>query len=120
MPGTPAKDLTLSEAARKLGGGAVGTTVTLTLRAAKADSADGAASRDVALSRQEVPVKPRPGASSFDGPAGGLYAGTVGAKPPPALWLAMQGMREGGRRTVLVPSDVGCVRTVCCRTEPIV
>ena len=62
---------------------------------------------DVSLAREEVPVKPKAGSSAFDGPAGGLFSGSVGPKPPPALWLAMQGMREGGRRSVLVPADVG-------------
>ena len=62
---------------------------------------------DVSLPREEVPVKPKAGTSAFDGPAGGLFSGSVGPKPPPALWLAMQGMREGGRRSVLVPADVG-------------
>ena len=78
--------------------------VKLTLRQA---TADGPRVSDVALQREEVPVKPKAGSSAFDGPAGGLFSGAVGPKPPPALWLAMQGMREGGRRSVQVPADVG-------------
>ena len=81
--------------------------VTLTLRKS---TPEGPATSDVALTRAEVFLKPKAGASAFDGPAGGLFSGTVGPKPPPALWLAMEGMREGGRRTVLVSADVGCVR----------
>ena len=76
----------------------------LTLRQS---GADGPRVVDVALTREEVAVKPKAGTSSFEGPAGGLFSGAVGPKPPPALWLAMQGMREGGRRSVLVPADVG-------------
>ena len=79
--------------------------VKLTLRQKGGDG--GPVVTDVSLTREEVPVKPKAGTSSFDGPAGGLFAGTVGPKPPPALWLAMAGMREGGRRTVQVPADVG-------------
>lgn len=61
------------------------------------------------LSRADVAPRTsrQAGASAFDGPAGGLFSGTVGPKPPPALWLAAAGMREGGRRSVLVPADVG-------------
>ena len=129
--GTPAAELTIGDVARKLAG-TVGTArarrdckslalppltpfplpfflpqeVTLTLRQA---TGEGPKVSDFTLTREEVPVKPKAGASAYDGPAGGLFAGAVGPKPPPALWLAMQGMREGGRRTVQVPSDVGCV-----------
>ena len=49
----------------------------------------------------------RASAPAYDGPSGGLFSGTTGPKPPPALWLAVGGMREGGRRSVLVPADVG-------------
>lgn len=38
---------------------------------------------------------------------GGLYAGPSGPKPPAALYLALDGMKVGGKRAVLVPSDVG-------------
>ncbi|PRW44615.1 peptidyl-prolyl cis-trans isomerase chloroplastic [Chlorella sorokiniana] len=38
--------------------------------------------------------------------AGGLYAGG-GVKPPPALSPAVIGMRAGGKRSVLVPADLG-------------
>lgn len=39
--------------------------------------------------------------------AGGLYAGGGGPKPPPALSRAAEGMRVGGKRSVLVPADLG-------------
>jgi hypothetical protein len=78
--------------------------VKLTLRQS---TPEGPRVLDVSLAREEVPVKPKAGSSAFDGPAGGLFSGSVGPKPPPALWLAMKGMREGGRRSVLVPADVG-------------
>lgn len=38
--------------------------------------------------------------------AGGLYAGG-GIKPPPALSPAVIGMRAGGKRSVLVPAELG-------------
>lgn len=38
--------------------------------------------------------------------AGGLYAGG-GVKPPPALSQAVIGMRAGGKRSVLVPAELG-------------
>ncbi len=62
--------------------------MTLTLRQA---GADGPRVSDVALKREEIALKPKPGVSSFDSPSGGLFSGTVGPKPPPALWLAMTG-----------------------------
>lgn len=102
VDGKPSGELSLGEVARMLSGGAVGSTVVLKLR--KASQVEPV---DVSLTRAAIAVKPSSTSSSFDGPAGGLFAGTSGPKPPPALWLAMQGMREGGRRTVEVPSDVG-------------
>lgn len=39
--------------------------------------------------------------------AGGLYAGGGGPKPPPALSQAVVGMRAGGKRSVLVPAELG-------------
>ena len=39
--------------------------------------------------------------------AGGLYAGGGGIKPPPALSQAVIGMRAGGKRSVLVPAELG-------------
>ena len=81
--------------------------MTLELKAA----GEGQQPRSVTLTREMLIIKPKPGggASTYDGPAGGLYSGATGPKPPPALWFAVAGMREGGRRTVLVPADVGCV-----------
>ncbi|KAI7845682.1 hypothetical protein COHA_000796 [Chlorella ohadii] len=38
--------------------------------------------------------------------AGGLYAGG-GIKPPPALSQGVVGMRVGGKRSVLVPAELG-------------
>ena len=40
---------------------------------------------------------------------GGLFAGTSGPKPPPVIYIpeALAGMRVGGRRVIIVPSDVG-------------
>jgi peptidylprolyl isomerase len=104
-----ASELSLPEIARRLGAGEPGSELTLTLRGPPSSAAAGSATRDVKLIRAEVAVKPTAGTSSnaYDGPAGGLFAGSSGPKPPPALYLAMAGMREGGRRTVLVPADVG-------------
>lgn len=39
--------------------------------------------------------------------AGGLFAGGGGPKPPAALSAAVIGMREGGKRSVLVPAELG-------------
>ena len=39
--------------------------------------------------------------------AGGLFAGGGGPRPPPALSTAVLGMRAGGRRSVLVPAELG-------------
>ena len=105
VDGVPSAQLTLAQVARALGG-KPGETVTLTLRA-KASGEEAPVERSVALVREEVALKPAAGVSAFEGPSGGLFSGAVGPKPPPALWLAMQGMREGGRRVVQVPSDVG-------------
>lgn len=38
---------------------------------------------------------------------GGLYSGASGPKPPPALSTAVFGMKKGGRRSVLVPPELG-------------
>lgn len=39
--------------------------------------------------------------------AGGLYAGGGGPRPPPALSKAAVGMRTGGKRSLLVPAELG-------------
>ncbi|CAK0743738.1 hypothetical protein CVIRNUC_001493 [Coccomyxa viridis] len=39
--------------------------------------------------------------------AGGLFAGSSGPKPPPALSSAVLGMKIGGKRSVIVPPEVG-------------
>lgn len=39
--------------------------------------------------------------------AGGLFAGAGGPKPPPALSQAVVGMRVGGKRSLLVPAELG-------------
>ena len=38
---------------------------------------------------------------------GGLFSGASGPKPPPALSTAVYGMRKGGKRSVLVPPELG-------------
>lgn len=38
---------------------------------------------------------------------GGLFSGTSGPKPPPALSSAIIGMKPGGKRSVLVPPELG-------------
>ena len=38
---------------------------------------------------------------------GGLFAGASGPKPPPALSTAVIGMRKGGKRSVIVPPELG-------------
>ena len=39
--------------------------------------------------------------------AGGLFSGQSGPKPPPALSKAVIGMKQGGKRSVLVPPEQG-------------
>lgn len=39
--------------------------------------------------------------------AGGLYSGIPGPKPPPVLGTAVVGMKRGGKRSVLVPPELG-------------
>ncbi|CAL5219327.1 g1138 [Coccomyxa viridis] len=39
--------------------------------------------------------------------AGGLFAGTGGPKPPPALSSAVLGMKTGGKRSIIVPPELG-------------
>ena len=39
--------------------------------------------------------------------AGGLFAGSGGPKPPPALSSAVVGMHVGGKRSILVPAELG-------------
>lgn len=46
-------------------------------------------------------------AKKINDSAGGLFAGTGGPKPPPALALAVVGMKAGGKRTVRVPPELG-------------
>eukprot|EP00210_Caulerpa_lentillifera_P003549 g3385.t1 len=38
---------------------------------------------------------------------GGLFAGISGPKPPPALSTAVYGMKKGGKRSVIVPPELG-------------
>jgi peptidylprolyl isomerase len=101
-----ASELTLTEVARRLAAGEEGSPVKLTMRQIRSES--GPRVEDVTLTRSKLTVAARSSSSGYDGPAGGLYAGSgSGPKPPPALFLAVAGMREGGRRSVLVPPDVG-------------
>ena len=39
--------------------------------------------------------------------AGGLFAGGGGPKPPSGLSLAVVGMRPGGKRSLLIPAELG-------------
>ncbi|DBA68416.1 TPA: hypothetical protein ACH3X2_013718 [Trebouxia sp. C0005] len=39
--------------------------------------------------------------------AGGLFSGASGPKPPPALSQAVLGMKPGGKRSVIVPPELG-------------
>lgn len=105
LDGVSVAQLSLGEVARRLADGPPGSSVTLRLRQSRSES--GPFESNVTLERALLALPPRAAAAS-DGPAGGLYAGSgSGPKPPPALFLAVQGMREGGRRSVLVPADVG-------------
>ena len=105
--GTQASELTLNEVARRLAAGEEGSSVVLTLRQSRG-SESGPKTQDVTLLRSKLTVAPKAAASDSATGGGGLYAGSgSGPKPPPALFLAVAGMREGGRRSVLVPADVG-------------
>ena len=109
IDGTPSAQLSLGEAARLLGAGGAGSEVTLSVSQNKGVEAIGGRTRsDIKLTRETLTVAPKKSGAGYDGPAGGLYSGSgSGPKPPPALFLAVQGMREGGRRSVLVTPDVG-------------
>lgn len=47
------------------------------------------------------------GIKKINDSANGLFAGQGGPKPPPALGTAVVGMKVGGRRSVLVPPQLG-------------
>lgn len=101
IDGAPTSDMTSADVGRRLVGD-IGTTVEFTVRKGSAAGEE----QVVKLTREAVPVKVK-AVAAYDGPSGGLFTGTSGPKPPPALWLAVAGMREGGRRSVIVPADVG-------------
>lgn len=46
-------------------------------------------------------------ASVDDRGGGGLFAGSSGPIPPPAISTAVYGMKKGGKRSVLVPPELG-------------
>jgi len=58
------------------------------------------------LTRAQYKVK-----STVQGPpvveGNGLFSGGSGPKPPVALFLALDGMKVGGKRSVIVPADLG-------------
>ena len=73
------------------------------LHYAPAAAARGTQGCTAAPARAPKPARIPPRLAAQDGPSGGgLFSGTSGPKPPPALWLAIDGMREGGRRSVVV------------------
>eukprot|EP00240_Pyramimonas_obovata_P003694 CAMPEP_0118933050 /NCGR_PEP_ID=MMETSP1169-20130426/11105_1 /TAXON_ID=36882 /ORGANISM="Pyramimonas obovata, Strain CCMP722" /LENGTH=356 /DNA_ID=CAMNT_0006875769 /DNA_START=45 /DNA_END=1115 /DNA_ORIENTATION=+ len=59
------------------------------------------------LKRATYAVKAKVQAPMLTEGGGGLYAGPSGPKPPAALYLALDGMKVGGKRSILVPADVG-------------
>lgn len=101
--GAPAAGLSPQQLSSLLAGGDAAAPVDLSLRA------PGEGPRSVSLLKAPIAqksVSQSSGDSSSSG-GGGLFTGTAGPRPPPALWLAVGGMRTGGRRTVLVPTEVG-------------
>lgn len=80
----------------------------LTLEVKKGGSRAGAAVEKVTLTREATAVVPKKRAVEVEG-GGGLFTGASGPKPPPVVYVpeALEGMRVGGRRNIIVPADVG-------------
>ena len=95
-------DVPIAEIGTMLSGEA-GQEVTLEVR-----SKGSADVRSLTLAREATAVVPKKRVVEVEG-GGGLFTGASGPKAPPAVYVpeALAGMRVGGRRSVIVPADVG-------------
>jgi len=62
----------------------------------------------ITLVRESTAVVPKKRVVEVEG-GGGLFTGATGPKPPAVVYVpeALEGMRVGGRRNIIVPADVG-------------
>ena len=102
IAGRPSGELTTADVAALLPG-AAGTEVELETRIPEA-----AESKVFTLTRREYEV-PRATVSAEPQTSGGLFSGEGAPKPPFALYFTetFAGMRQGGKRTLLLPPDIG-------------
>mmetsp|Transcript_7456 Transcript_7456/g.10103 ORF Transcript_7456/g.10103 Transcript_7456/m.10103 type:complete len:361 (+) Transcript_7456:63-1145(+) len=62
--------------------------------------------KEFTLTREQYKVRAKTQVVPLEG-GGGLYSGNTGPKPPAALFLALDGMKVGGKRSIIVPADIG-------------
>lgn len=86
--------------------GNMGSTVDIEVR--KSSGPTRGATERFTLTREATAITAKKRTTSVE-TGGGLFAGTSGPKPPPVIYIpeALAGMRVGGRRVIIVPSDVG-------------
>lgn len=86
--------------------GDIGTDVELEVK--RGGSRAGGPVEKLTLTRESTAVVPKKRVVEVEG-GGGLFVGGSGPKPPPVVYVpqALEGMRVGGRRNIIVPADVG-------------
>ena len=87
--------------------GDAGTSLDLVVRRGR-----GAELEALTLTREATAVVPKRSAFTSNdggGGGGGLFSGENNARPPPVVYVpqALAGMKVGGRRSIIVPADVG-------------
>ena len=88
--------------------GDVGTEVRLKIKKGGSRNGPDAPVEEVTLTREITAVATPKREVQVEG-GGGLFTGGSGPKPPPLIYVpeALEGMKVGGRRKFIVPSDVG-------------
>lgn len=88
--------------------GDVGTELELQVKKGGSRNGPGAPIETFKLTREVTAVATPKREIQVEG-GGGLFTGGSGPKPPPLIYVpeALKGMKVGGRRTFIVPSDVG-------------